>query len=118
MKYVKTKCYDCNTDIGFKLNNNILKRCRCCRTKYLQMNPPKGYLHKNREKFRKFTHSNVDYSDRIEEFTKSGCSRKKYRTSCRQCGQDRGYQRHIDALRVCKPCRDKNITKYTPEQKN
>ena len=30
--------------------------------------------------------------------------------SCDQCGCDRGYQRHVDAKRLCKKCRDLNIT--------
>ena len=112
---------DCSKELGYKLNNSKSKRCRSCRTLLLNTDPTTnsmyGKLHKNREKFRPKNFSNVNYDDRIEEFSPGGNSRKKYRMSCLQCGVDRGYQTLKDVLRVCKKCRDKNITCYTPEQK-
>ena len=121
MKYTKQKCFDCDKDLGFKLNNEKSKRCRSCRTKLLHLDPTQnstyGLIHSDRKRFRKQTYSNVNYDDRIIECSTAGNIRKKYRMSCSQCGLDRGYQTHKDATRVCKSCRDKNVTCYTKEQK-
>ena len=121
MKYSKQNCADCCKNLGFKLNNSIPKRCRSCRTILINKDPTQnstyGMTHSDREQFRKCTHKNVNYNDRIIECSPVGNSRKKYRMSCVQCGSDRGYQTHKDALRTCKACRDKNVTKYTKEQK-
>lgn len=73
--------------------------------------------HKDRAKFRKTSFTNVNYDDRIVEYSPAGNARRKYRMSCIQCGEDRGYQTQKDALRVCSSCRVKNVTKYTKEQK-
>jgi len=73
--------------------------------------------HKDRAKFRKASFTNVNYDDRIIEYSPAGNPRRKYRMLCVQCGADRGYQTQKDALRVCKICRDKNVTCYTKEQK-
>lgn len=117
MKYVLTTCFDCVKKIGYKLNDGATKRCRPCRTQYNAIHPVTGYRHKDKAKFRKFSYSNVNYDDRIVEFSPAGNPRKKYRMKCKDCGEDRGYQTNKDALRLCKKCRDKNVTKYTYEQK-
>jgi 5-methylcytosine-specific restriction endonuclease McrA len=73
--------------------------------------------HKDRSKFRKNSFTNVDYDDRLVEYSPAGNPRRKYRMLCIQCGQDRGYQTQKDALRVCTTCQTKNQTCYTKEQK-
>ena len=121
MKHIKSNCKDCNKSLGYKPNDNKDRRCRDCYKKFTltdsYIHPSMGMTHSDRSKFRKNTFSNVDYNDRIEEFSPSGNSRKKYRMTCIECTSDRGYQRHVDALRLCKRCRDKKVTRYTQEQK-
>src|ERR1035437_8084594 len=106
MKYVKHNCKDCNKYLGYKINNLKDKRCSSCRKKFISANPHEhpsiGKEHKDRSMFRKNTFSNVNYDDRIEQFSPSGNSRKKYRMTCIECEDDRGYQRQVDALRLCK----------------
>src|ERR1035438_9348612 len=102
MKCTRQNCVDCGKDLGLKLNTGKLRRCRLCRTKLLQRDPSQnstyGLKHVDREKFRKNSYPNVNYNDRIVEYSPAGNSRKKYRMSCSQCGSDRGYQTHVDAL--------------------
>lgn len=121
MKYAKQKCFDCQKELGFKINNNKPKRCQACRTILIRRDPTKhstyGMVHSNRKRFRKNTYPNVDYEDRIIEYSPAGNPRKKYRMRCLSCNSDRGYQTHVEAQRSCKTCRDKNVTRYTKEQK-
>jgi len=72
--------------------------------------------HKDRSKFRKNSFSNVDFDD-VKSKSPPGSIRRKYKTLCLQCGKDRGYQTHKDALRVCPDCKVKNRIYYVPEQK-
>lgn len=108
-------CLDCSNELKSKLER--VKRCRSCVAKQ-RKNPMLNKQHLNREKFRKNTFANVNYDDRIEEFSPAGNSRKKYRMSCIQCGSDRGYQTHKDVLRVCTVCRVLNRTFVTKEQRH
>lgn len=121
MKYAKQKCFDCQKELGFKINNNKPKRCQACRTILIRRDPTKhstyGMVHSNRKRFRKNTYPNVDYEDRIIEYSPAGNPRKKYRMRCLSCNSDRGYQTHVEAQRSCKTWRDKNVTRYTKEQK-
>lgn len=121
MRYTKHACKDCGRNLGYKLNDSKDKRCQSCRNIFISKNPQhhpsSGRAHKDRSKFRKNTFNNVNYEDRIKEFSPAGSPRKKYRMSCAQCGSDRGYQLHTDALRLCKTCRDSNVRKYSKEQK-
>jgi hypothetical protein len=80
MKYTKQVCVDCSEALGFKLNDSKPKRCRTCRTSLLGKDPTQnamyGRQHKDRGQFRSKNFNNVNYDDRIEEFSSSGNSRK------------------------------------------
>src|SRR5271157_1410715 len=102
MSFMIKQCLDCKKDL--KRQNSCAKRCGSCAAK-ARPNPMLGRQHKNKEKFRKHTHKNVNYEDRRIGFSAGGNSTKRYRMTCIQCGFDRGYKRNIDALRVCKSCR-------------
>lgn len=119
-KYFKAICHQCKVDRGYVAKfhlNNICGSCAGKKAFAIYGNPMQGKKHSNRERFRKHTHSNVDYNDYILYYSKSGNKRIKYKQKCPQCYIDLGYRLHIDAKRVCKKCRDQNITCYTPEQK-
>jgi hypothetical protein len=120
-KYFKSNCITCGGDRGYKRKVHIHRSCGSCVAKKnfstSKHNPMFGKKHTDRERFRKHTHKNVNYDDRRIVFSKSGNKRLLYRTSCLQCGADRGYKLHIDATRVCKACRASNSKMHTQQQK-
>jgi hypothetical protein len=114
-------CKTCGKDRGFKSKNNLVKNCRSCSSK-IQLSDPKknpmyGRKHKDKHRFRKNSYDHYDYSDSIVEYTKTGNKILKYRKSCPSCKIEMGYHKNTDAGRVCKTCRDKNITMYTKDHK-
>ena len=76
-----------------------------------------GRKHKNKSKFRKNTYGNVDYDNFIIEYSPAKNKRIKYKTKCNGCNADRGYQRNVDAKRLCRKCRDNSIRMYTTEHR-
>jgi hypothetical protein len=75
-----------------------------------------GKSHTSREKFRKCTHNNVNYDDRVVEYTISGNKRIKYRQKCPICDRDVGYRPHHDYYRKCVKCQGNINRKNTPIQ--
>lgn len=80
-------------------------------------NPMYGKCHKNREKFRKHTHANVDYADTKTRYTSGGNKVIKYRKCCPICNKDMGYHKHEDALRKCIKCQGDVNCKTTINQR-
>ena len=80
-------------------------------------NPMYGKKHKDREKFRKNTYSNVDYNNTKIHRSSGGNKRILYKMTCPQCNVDVGFRPHIDAQRTCIKCQHLNATKYSIEQK-
>lgn len=119
-KYYRASCCKCGVDRGYQRKHLLDRLCGSCASidkNKKHGNSMQGRKHKNTEKFRKHSYSHYDYSDSLVEYSKSGNKRIKYRKNCPSCSVDMGYHRNVDGNRVCKVCRDKAITKYTPEQK-
>jgi len=116
-----TKCERCSKDRGYlQKRNSLIKLCKSCASKdklTKHGNPMKGKKHLNKEKFRKITHTNVDYDSLKVLVLPSGFPKKVYRQTCPQCSIDVGYRPIIDAKRTCRTCRIKNRTKYSEDQK-
>jgi hypothetical protein len=59
----------------------------------------------------------VDYDVFNIYITPEGKERRLYKMTCTECGSDRGYKVHNEALRTCLKCHAKRHTKKTKEQK-
>ena len=77
----------------------------------------KDCKHTNKEKFRKFTHKNVDYDDTVLTYTAGGNKKIRYRKKCPICHNDMGYHLHCDAFRKCIKCQSDINRKTTPIQR-
>lgn len=75
-----------------------------------------GKSHINRRKFRKNTHTNINYDDVVVTYSSGGHKNIKYRKSCPICGKDMGYHRHHDVHRKCIACQGNINRKNTPTQ--
>lgn len=80
-------------------------------------NPMFGKKHKDKEKFRKNTYSNVDYDNVVIVVSEAGNKTIKYKQNCPKCNNDVGYRPHVDAERTCVNCQNDIKRKYTPEQR-
>lgn len=116
----KATCSNCGKDRGLVFKVHFDKLCRSCSSINNiknNGNPMKGRKHLNKERFRKMTYSNVDYENFIIEKSKTGNKRIKYKQKCPKCGEDVGYRRNVDALRVCRCCQAESVRRYTVNQK-
>lgn len=104
-----TSCITC----GKEKTQSYAPRCKSCRSKLF--NSMAGKKHEDKSKFRKYEEcSNINYSDFV--FTPSGV--KKFRQSCCNCGEDRGYHQTSERKRLCKKCYlEKNKSSYSKEKK-
>ena len=59
------------------------------------------------------TYANVNYTD----FILNRRNKRLYNMTCLECGEDRGYKIHNEALRSCLKCHTLKYTKKTKQQK-
>jgi len=89
IRLYRTFCQTCGTDRGYKRKREANRNCRHC------------------SNLSKYKYNNIATSDYITIGTGAN-TRRAYKSTCLQCGKDRGYKTISCAKKICYSCTMKN----------
>jgi len=86
LRHYRMRCDKCNMDRGYKRKRDSDRLCTACSK-------------------RGPSDDNIDITDFITKNYKGNTAKRYYRTKCKKCGGDKGYQSSTSSKQLCNSCK-------------